>query len=234
MGSIRDNYGRVLERIEKAAERSGRDPSEVTVVAVTKGVPVDRIREAAESGLRVFGENYVQEAKAKVEACGKGVSWHMIGHVQRNKAKQVVHLFEMVHTIDSSGLAEILNRHAQDAEKTLRVLVQVNISGEASKSGVSPEGVMPLVEDIVGNRKCLCFCGLMTMAPFFSESELARPYFRALRRLGDAVVESLGSEFSGRMELSMGMSADFEVAVEEGATMVRIGTLLFGERSYRR
>jgi len=234
MGSITDNYRRVWERIERAAERSGRSASEVTVIAVTKGVPVDRIREAAESGLRVFGENYVQEAKAKVEACGKGVSWHMIGHVQRNKARQVVHLFEMIHTLDSRGLAEILNRHAQEAGKRLRVLVQVNISGEPSKFGVSPEEVMPLVEDIVGSRKCLCFCGLMTMAPFFAEPGLARPYFQALRRLGDSIAESLGSELSGRMELSMGMSGDFEVAVEEGATMVRIGTALFGERSYRK
>ncbi len=229
--SLKDNVKEVLERIRNAAERSGRKSSDITLVAVTKGVPLARIVEATEAGLYVFGENYVQEARSKIGAItGTHVSWHMIGHLQRNKAKEAVRLFDVIHTVDSKRLAEDLDKYARDAGKTLRVLVQVNVSGEPTKSGVAPEVVQSLVEDIVAYRSHVRFCGLMTMAPFFDTPERARPYFRALRQLRDTIAAALGSEGWSELELSMGMSSDFEVAIEEGATMVRVGTALFGER----
>lgn len=230
MGSeLQERVHSVLERISCAARRSGRDPGQVRLVAVTKTVPVARMREAVEAGIRVMGENYVQEAKQKREALGVPCQWHMIGHVQKNKAALAARVFDVVETVDSPALAEALSRHAEQAGKTLEVLIQVNVSGEATKFGIRPEGVLPLVER-VGSLKGLKLTGLMTLPPFFEDPEQVRPYFSALRSLQQSLMAS-GVPKACLRELSMGMSSDFEVAIEEGATIVRVGRALFGPRS---
>lgn len=220
----------IYKKISHAAMRAGRDPGEVRLVAVTKTVSIEAIREAIEGGLRIFGENRVQEAQKKIASPelnvpGSDLEWHLIGHLQRNKARQAVQLFELIQTLDSVALAEDMDRQAERAGKLQRVLVEVKLSEEETKQGVSEEGLVSLVERIgsLGNLKLE---GLMTMPPFFEEPEMARPYFRRLREIRDAM-EKRGFPLR---ELSMGMSHDFEVAVEEGATLVRIGTALFGER----
>ena len=225
MGQVRDNLSRVLERMEKAALRVGRSPEEVRLGGATKGVDVDRIAEAVESGLEIVGENYVQEALRKREVLGDRVRWHMIGHLQRNKARHAVGLFEMIHSVDSLKLAQELQKRAAKEGREVEVLLQVNLSGEETKSGVAPEGVQELAEAI-SEMPNLGLKGLMTMPPYFEDPEGARPYFQALRRLRDELQrQGLPVE-----ELSMGMSADFEVAIEEGATLVRVGTAIFGQR----
>lgn len=211
--------------MEKAALRVGRSPEEVRLVGATKGVDVDRIAEAVESGLEIVGENYVQEALRKREVLGDRVRWHMIGHLQRNKARHAVGLFEMIHSVDSLKLAQELQKRAAKEGREVEVLLQVNLSGEETKSGVAPEGVQELAEAI-SEMPNLRLKGLMTMPPYFEDPEGARPYFQALRRLRDELQrQGLPVE-----ELSMGMSADFEVAIEEGATLVRVGTAIFGQR----
>ena len=211
--------------MEKAALRAGRRPEEVRLVGAIKGVDVDRIAEAVESGLEIVGENYVQEALRKREVLGDRVRWHMIGHLQRNKARHAVGLFEMIHSVDSLKLAQELQKRAAKEGREVGVLLQVNLSGEETKSGVAPEGVQELAEAI-SEMPNLRLKGLMTMPPYFEDPEGARPYFQALRRLRDELQrQGLPVE-----ELSMGMSADFEVAIEEGATLVRVGTAIFGQR----
>ena len=225
---IKQNIRKVQSRINEAARRAGRDPSEISLVAVTKTVPVEKIKEAISAGICVFGENYVQEAKKKIEHIGKDVvKWHMIGHLQTNKAKDATILFDMIETVDRVKLADVLDQKAASRDKTLDVLVQVNLSGEASKSGVRPDEALSLV-DFVMNKMNLRFRGLMTIPPYFEDPERTRPYFARLRRLG----EEIRSNYPGlkTFELSMGMSGDFEVAIEEGATIVRIGTAIFGPR----
>ncbi|RLA95556.1 MAG: YggS family pyridoxal phosphate-dependent enzyme [Deltaproteobacteria bacterium] len=224
-GQVRDNLLRVLERMEKAALRVGRRPEEVRLVGATKGVDVDRIAEAVESGLEIVGENYVQEALRKREVLGDRVRWHMIGHLQRNKARHAVGLFEMIHSVDSLKLAQELQKRAAKEGREVEVLLQVNLSGEETKSGVAPEGVQELAEAI-SEMPNLRLKGLMTMPPYFEDPDGARPYFQALRRLRDEL-QRRGLPVE---ELSMGMSADFEVAIEEGATLVRVGTAIFGQR----
>jgi len=224
-GQVRDNLLRVLERMEKAALRAGRRPEEVRLVGAIKGVDVDRIAEAVESGLEIVGENYVQEALRKREVLGDRVRWHMIGHLQRNKARHAVGLFEMIHSVDSLKLAQELQKRAAKEGREVGVLLQVNLSGEETKSGVAPEGVQELAEAI-SEMPNLRLKGLMTMPPYFEDPDGARPYFQALRRLRDEL-QRRGLPVE---ELSMGMSADFEVAIEEGATLVRVGTAIFGQR----
>ena len=216
---ISANLEQVRRRIAAAARSKGRDPAGVRLIAVTKGVPVERIREAIACGVREIGENRVQEAKEKQAPIGRQVRWHLIGHLQRNKVKPAVELFDWIHSVDSLELVEALKRCG--GERKLEVLVQVNVSGEAAKHGCGPEEVKKLAEAVLksGNLK---LSGLMTMAPFSDDPESARPVFRQLRQLRDGIDPSL--------DLSMGMSHDFEVAVEEGATMVRVGTAIFGER----
>lgn len=226
MSSIKENLLRVRERIEKAAFRVGRDPKEIKLVAVSKTVDVVRIKEAINSGVSILGENYVQEAKKKIEEIGRSVSWHFIGHLQSNKAKYVVKLFDMLHSLDNVHLAEELNHRAEQADQRLRVLIEINLSGEMTKFGTQEGKILDLVNRVLQLRY-LSLEGLMTMPPYFDLAELSRPYYRRLRELK----EKLDKEGIPLKELSMGMSNDFEVAVEEGATYVRIGTAIFGPRT---
>ncbi|MFY9942370.1 MAG: YggS family pyridoxal phosphate-dependent enzyme [Desulfobacterales bacterium] len=226
---MKERLETVLDRIRKAALACGRDPRSVRLVAVSKTVSAERVRAAVTAGVDTLGENYIQEARAKIEALAAlPVTWHFIGHLQSNKAKHAVRLFELIHTVDSLKLAAELDRQAARAGKTQRVLVQVNVSGEASKSGASEAEAGRLVADI-GKLAHLSVEGLMTMPPFFDQPEKARPSFRALRRLRDEIQQRHLPGVDLR-ELSMGMTGDFEVAIAEGATLVRIGTALFGER----
>ena len=227
--SVKENLMSVRERIEKAAGRSGRSASDIQLVGVTKGVPAGEILEAIEAGVSIFGENYVQEATGKIGAIGRNVKWHMIGHLQRNKVKDAIHLFDVIETVDNYKMAEILNTHAEARNSVQEILVQVNLSHEESKFGVDPDVFSSLIEDIILRRKWLLLVGLMTIPPFFEDSEKTRPYFSALRDLRDTI-GSEGLIESGSLDLSMGMSGDFEAAIEEGATMVRVGTAIFGPR----
>jgi len=214
-----------MERIEKAAQRSGRDPSEIKLVAVSKTVEASHIKEAIEGGASILGENYVQEAQKKIEEIGRSVAWHFIGHLQSNKAKYAVRLFDLIHSIDSLTLAEELNRRAQQVGEVAKVMIEVNISGEATKFGTDEERVFSIVRGIPGLSH-LSLEGLMTMPPYFELPEMSRPYYIKLRELKERMVR----EGIPVKELSMGMSNDFEIAIEEGATYVRVGTAIFGER----
>jgi PLP dependent protein len=220
----------VYRKISSAAIRSGRDPFAVSLVAVTKTVPVERIKAAVDLGLRVLGENRVQEAQGKIsdpmlQGSDYNIEWHMIGHLQKNKAKTAVELFELIHSLDSVDLAKSLQKHAEKAAKIQRVLIEVKLSSEESKHGVARENLMELIAAATG-MKNLKLEGLMTIPPFFDKPEKARPYFRELRELRDKA-EKEGYKLP---ELSMGMTGDYEAAILEGATMVRIGTGIFGER----
>ena len=225
MSEIRDNLLRVMERMEKAARRAGRNPGEVKLVAVSKTVDVERIREAIGAGASILGENYVQEAQKKIEEIGRAVSWHFIGHLQSNKAKVAVRLFDAVHCVDGMALAEELNRRAQQTERKIPVMIEVNLSGETSKFGAEEEKVITLARGIL-KLEHLSLEGLMTMPPYFDDPEMSRPFFVQLR----ALKEKLAKEGIPLKDLSMGMSNDFEVAIEEGATHVRVGTAIFGAR----
>lgn len=213
-----------------AARRAGRDPATVQLVAVSKKTAVTRIAEVARAGQLLFGENYLQEATAKVALLGPPLRWHFIGHLQSNKARQVAELFDMVETVDRLKVGRALDGHLGKIGKVMAVLVEVNIGREPQKSGVLPEEVAELLLGLAACRQ-LRVLGLMTMPPFCREAEEVRPYFRQLRQLAESLTAQglLGRE--GPVELSMGMSADFEVAIEEGATLVRVGTALFGERA---
>ena len=217
---IAANIKEVHRRIERACERSRRSPEEITLVTVTKGFESQAIRAAFDCGIRNFGENRVQEAEGKIGQLSDlkpDVTWHMVGHLQSNKTKAAVELFDIIHSVDSVRLAEILSRRA---ERTLPVLLEVNVSGEATKGGFSVAGIVAAVNEIrqLPNLKTM---GLMTVAPFVADPEEIRPVFRKLRELRDSL---------GLKHLSMGMTDDFEVAIEEGATMIRIGRAIFGER----
>ncbi|HNU85104.1 MAG: YggS family pyridoxal phosphate-dependent enzyme [Pseudomonadota bacterium] len=229
MSDVRENILRIRERIAAAAVRSGRDPSEVRLMGVTKTVGDDRILQAIEAGIDIIGENYVQEAKRKIELMGKSVEWHFIGHLQSNKARYAVRLFDMIHSVNRVSLAEELNRRAAAAGLVCRVLVEVNLAGEESKSGAPPEEAPGLVR-AVSQLANLSVRGLMTMAPWYEDPEKARPCFAGLRGLRDRIDAEKIPNVTLR-ELSMGMTDDFEVAVEEGSTIVRIGRAIFGERT---
>jgi pyridoxal phosphate enzyme (YggS family) len=223
---IAHNLVEVKKTISDAAQRAGRDPGEVRLVAVSKTVDLDRIRAAIDAGQDLFGENYLQEAKAKIDALGRQVGWHLVGHLQSNKAKGAVELFDLIHAVDRLKLASALDAAAARLGKVQDVLIQVNQAGEATKSGVAPEAAPELLKE-VARFPHLRVLGLMTMPPWFSDPEAARPYFQALRELRDRLQELAGLPLA---ELSMGMSDDFPVAVEEGATLVRVGTAIFGRR----
>jgi pyridoxal phosphate enzyme (YggS family) len=228
MNPIARNLEAVKQRLEAAARRAGRDPSEVRLIAVSKTVGVELIREAITAGHRLFGENYLQEAKDKIAALGPGVSWHFVGHLQSRKAKTVVELFDLIHSVDRLNLAQALEKAAAQVGKIQEILIQVNLAGEASKSGAAPEATPELLREIA-RLPHLQVVGLMTMPPWFDEPERVRPYFRALRELRDRLWERRLTD-NPLAELSMGMSGDYEVAVEEGATLVRVGTGIFGAR----
>lgn len=223
----------VSKKITYAALRTGRNPEEIKLIAVTKSQPIDKIKEAAQLGLRIFGENRVQEAKAKIQQVGDfidqwkmNIEWHMIGHLQSNKVKDAVRLFTMIHSLDSEKLAILINKEAEKINKIQRVLIQVKLSEEESKYGVKEEEVERLIESCL-NLKNIKVEGLMTIPPYFENPEDVRIYFRRLRKIRDELNKK-GYDFI--KELSMGMSNDFEVAIEEGSTMVRIGTAIFGQR----
>jgi pyridoxal phosphate enzyme (YggS family) len=226
--TIAARLAEVRARIAAAAGRSGRGPETITLVAVTKTFGPDEVREAIAAGQRDFGENYVQEAGGKIEAVGKGdARWHFIGHLQTNKAKTAARLFDVIETVDSLDLARELDKRAAAEGRTLDALVQVNVAGEEQKAGIAPDRVETLLRAI-GGLSALRVRGLMTMPPFLPPEEV-RPYFRALRDLRDRLVARAIPGIS-LDALSMGMSGDFEAAIEEGATIVRVGTAIFGSR----
>ena len=233
MQSIAERLASIRQRIEAAAHRGGRTPSEIGLVAVSKGVEPGRIEEAYACGLRIFGENRVQELVAKVEALqGRGLDaleWHMVGHLQRNKARNVARHVTLLHSLDSLALAQELDRHLSRLGRTLDVLVEVNVSGEPTKWGVRPDEAPALVRAVAA-VPTLRVVGLMTVGPLTDDQQAVRAAFRSLRLLRDRIREEgwAGPDF---VHLSMGMSSDFEVAIEEGATLIRIGTALFGPRA---
>lgn len=219
----------VRERMDRTCEKCGRDPATVRLVAVSKTMPADRVAAAIEAGAAILGENYIQEAHEKVSALSRyPVSWHFIGHLQTNKAKYAVRIFDMIHTLDRLKLARELNKQAAKIDKIQPVLVQVNISGEQSKSGIEPQETEKLLHAI-SPLEHIQVRGLMTMPPFFDQPEKARPFFKSLYTLSRQIAEA-GIAGVSMDELSMGMSGDFEVAIEQGATLVRVGTAIFGER----
>ncbi len=229
MTIIAENLSRVTRRIHEACRRCGRDPSTVTLIGVTKTVPVETIREGVSAGISTIGENYVQEMAAKIEALSDlNISWHFIGHLQSNKARQIVTRCELIHSLDRESLARELERQAQKIGRAIPVLIQVNVGDEGTKSGVSVEELSALYR-ATASMSGLQVRGLMTLPPYSDHAEEVRPYFKQLRHL---LVEL--KDLSGKpellTELSMGMSHDFEVAIEEGATTIRVGTALFGAR----
>ncbi len=228
MSLISENLRRVWERIERAATRAGRGREEVTLVAISKTRSPGEVQEALRAGVEILGENRVQEANEKAAHLSTPVAWHLVGHLQRNKVKAAVSLFDLIHSVDSVRLAERIGSRAARAGRRARVLVQVNTSGEDSKFGVAPERALDLVGQI-SEIACLDVRGLMTMGAFLPDPEDVRPCFARLREVRDRVAGARLPEVC-MAHLSMGMTNDFEVAIEEGSTMVRIGTAIFGPR----
>jgi pyridoxal phosphate enzyme (YggS family) len=229
MSSIGANLEEIRNRIGQAALRAGRDPEMVRLVAVSKRVSTERLREAYACGQRLFGENYLQEAEAKIAELGPGYQWHFIGHLQSNKATQAAGLFGLVETVDRLKVAAALNRSLAGSGRVLPVLLQVNIGREPQKSGVLPEEAAGLVKQF-RELPNLAVRGLMVMPPFLEDPEAVRPFFRQTRELAARLADLGLLPPPGEAELSMGMSGDYQVAVEEGATLVRVGTALFGAR----
>ena len=224
--TIAGRFAILTERVHAACARAGREPEDVRLIAVSKTYGPEIIREAADAGIQVFGENRVQEAAAKIELAPPGLEWHLVGHLQSNKARLAVRLFDLVHSVDSRRLLQALDRMAQEEGRTLPVLLQVNVSGEASKFGLAHDEVPGLLE---AAQECMNLevRGVMTIPPFTPEPEKAAPVFARLRACRDAWRAASGFDLP---ELSMGMSHDFEVAIAEGATMIRVGSALFGPR----
>ncbi len=224
------NLHSIQQRLGAACARAGRNPASVTLLAVTKTHPPETIQEATRLGLLVFGENKVQEARAKIPLCPVKARWHLIGHLQSNKCRDAVAFFEMIESVDSLALAQEINKRAEQAAKTMPILLEVNVAGEASKFGYQPEQMLAELTEINALPR-LEIHGLMAIPPYAPVPEKARPYFRRLRELKQQAEAVLGAPLP---HLSMGMSGDFEVAIEEGATIVRVGTGLFGERGGRK
>lgn len=221
--TIAQRISAIYKRISHSVMCAGRDPHEVKLIAVSKGVGVEAIKSAIDAGLRVFGENRVKEALEKSQILAglkENIEWHMIGHLQRNKVKTAVGLFELIHSVDSISLAEAIERHSGTIGKLQRVLIEVKLSPEPTKTGIELEGLEPLIKAIK-DMKNIKLEGLMTMPPYSENPEDSRPFYRRLREIAQSY---------GLRELSMGMSGDFEIAIEEGSTMVRIGSAIFGER----
>jgi PLP dependent protein len=231
--SIAENVAQVREQIAAAARRAARNSDDITLMGVSKTFPVERIREAHAASLRVFGENRVQEFAGKADALRdlRDVEWHLIGHLQTNKAVKAAELFDAIDSVDSVRMAEKLNTFAEAAGKTLSVLIEINVGGEQAKSGVAP-GSADLDQILQSAPQCehLKFRGLMTVPPYTDDPEGSRPYFRQLRQIRDSIVSRKLPNIDMAV-LSMGMSHDFEVAIEEGATCVRVGTAIFGQRT---
>ena len=223
--SIKENLRRIGEKIRVKSELVGRDPQEIILVAVTKTVEADRVEEAIAAGVNIIGESRVQEAKEKYGRVKSRIIWHLVGHLQRNKAKDAVKIFDLIHSVDSAKLAKEIDKQARKVGKIQKILVEVNVSGEESKYGLSPEEVITFLKEVSGlpNIKVK---GLMTMAPLYENPEDCRPYFRKLKELVEEV-KAENIKDAEMVYLSMGMSNDFEVAIEEGSNMVRIGRAIF-------
>ena len=227
--SVKDRLDSLSRRISSAALKYGRRPEDVRLVAVSKTFSAETVVKAIEAGATVLGENYIQEARKKIETLSTyDVDWHFIGHLQSNKAKYAVRLFDLIHSVDKLKLARELNKHAAKSGKVQKILIQVNISGEETKSGTTEGETEQLVADI-SRLEHLAVRGLMTMPPFFDDPQRARPIFKTLRLLGDRI-RAMDLSNVSMDELSMGMTGDVEAAIAEGATLVRIGTAIFGER----
>lgn len=227
---IRENLEEVEKKISAACERAGRSRSEVTLIAVSKTKPVSMLNEAYETGIREFGENKVQEMMDKFEVMPEDIHWHMIGHLQRNKVKYLMGKADLIHSVDSYRLAEEISSQSVKHNVTTDILIEVNIAGEETKFGTSRDEAIRLVED-AAKLPNIHICGLMTIAPFVENAEDNRKYFRQIRELSVDIKEKNIDNVDMRI-LSMGMTGDYEVAIEEGATMVRVGTGIFGERNY--
>lgn len=229
-----ENIGIIQKEINNSALKSGRSPEDITLIAITKTVSAEEIKQAIDLGVKIFGENRVQEAKEKItilkehfldKDISKKIEWHLVGHLQKNKVKFAVELFDVIHSVDSVELAEEMDKHAKKINKKQKVLVQVKLGTEETKHGILKENLLQLIQEIA-RMENLDLSGLMTIPPFFDDPEMARPFFRNLRELKDEI----NAKGFGLKELSMGMTNDFKTAIEEGATMVRIGTGIFGQR----
>ena len=230
MSSILDNLERVREQIAQAAAKAGRDVKDVELVAIAKTHPAEKVREAVEGGQTLFGENRVQEASAKIPELSSNIRWHFVGHLQKNKVRQALPLFEMIHSVDSLALAQDINRIAEEEGLYPRVLLEVNVAGEGSKFGFAPDDLCKQMEALLTLSR-LSIEGLMCIPPLAVESEDSRKFFVEVRELRD----SLEKEFNMKLpQLSMGMTQDFPIGIEEGATLVRVGTAIFGERRARK
>ncbi len=228
--NIRQNLEGVEERIQAACKRAGRSRGDVHLIAVSKTKPLAMIRQASELGIRDFGENWVQELTQKYAELGNAVTWHLIGHLQRNKVKYVIDKAAVIHSVDSVRLAQEIQKEAEKRDLCAKILIEINIGGEATKSGVAPEQTAALIEEIAGLSR-VQIKGLMTVAPYEEDPEACRVYFKRMEKLRRQI-EALGLPGVEMRELSMGMSGDFEVAIEEGATMIRVGSAIFGARVY--
>jgi PLP dependent protein len=230
MGSIAENLERVREQIANAAANSGRSADEVELVAITKTHPAEKVREAVGAGQTLFGESRVQEARAKIPELSSNLRWHFVGHLQKNKVRQALPLFEMIHSVDSLALAQDINRIAEEEGSFPRVLLEVNVAGEGSKFGFAPDDLREQMEALLGLSR-LSIEGLMCIPPLAVEEEDSREFFVQVRELRD----SLEKEFKMKLpQLSMGMTQDFAIGIDEGATLVRVGTAIFGERRARK
>lgn len=227
---LKDRLEEVEERIQEACRRTGRDRSEVTLIAVSKTKPAEVLKEAYDLGIRVFGENKVQELTEKYEVLPKDIRWHMIGHLQTNKVKYIADKVELIHSVDSLKLAETIEKEAAKRHRTIDILVEVNVAEEESKFGLKVEEVIPFIEKVAGFSH-INVRGLMTIAPFVENPEKNRSVFADLRKLSVDITEKNIDNVNVSI-LSMGMTNDYEVAIEEGATMVRVGTGIFGARNY--
>ena len=226
MSSILDNLERVREQIAQAAAKAGRDVKDIELVAITKTHPAEKVGEAVEAGQTLFGESRVQEARAKISELSSNIRWHFVGHLQKNKVRQALPLFEMIHSVDSLALAQDINRIADEEGLYPRVLLEVNVAGEGSKFGFAPDDLREQMEVLLALQR-LSIEGLMCIPPLAVESEDSRKFFVQVRELRD----SLEKEFNMKLpQLSMGMTQDFPIGIQEGATLVRVGTAIFGER----
>lgn len=228
--TLSERFANVRNRIDAAARRANREPEEVTLIAISKKHPAAVIRAGLEAGIADFGENRVQEAETKIVEIGRDTArWHLVGHLQANKARRAVALFDIIHSLDSTALAKRLERLCEAEDRAeLPVLIQIDLGGEETKTGIDPPK-LPELLDALKDCQRLRLAGLMTLPPYFENPDCARPYFKTLRDLRDEL-QAQGKFGEQRGELSMGMSHDFEIAIEEGATMVRVGTAIFGER----
>ena len=230
---MKDRIAHIETKVQEAALRVGRNPEEIRLVAVSKTKPVEMVAEAFEAGQRIFGENYIQEAVEKIQRLEeKDIQWHFIGHLQSKKSKYAAGNFELIHSVDSLKLATELNKQAAKKGVLQNILIQVNTSGEESKSGTTEVEVVQMIREIA-ELKHVAIKGLMTMPAFFDDPEGARPFFKQLRQIKERI-ETLVIPNVEMKELSMGMTGDFEVAIEEGATLVRVGTAIFGPRNYNK